>query len=214
MIYTILKQIIRIAPWLYFKEIRVRNAALVLLFIAFSIAGNSQNFIDLGNLNYNISPIKTNGVANTSKYGVNLQLPVVLKNNDAIITGFGISFTEIKKADMDYYQRVQNITLPLGFKRNINEQLSVLILALNQINSGSENVSSKYYQPGLLTMFTLKKSETLEYKIGAFYKQEFSGPFAIPMLGVNWQVNDKIQIYGVLPLSANIMVKPGNKIGY
>jgi len=96
----------------------------------------------------------------------------------------------------------------------INEKLSWLGLTLNQINAGPENVSLKYYQPGFYTLFTIEKSKTMKYKLGALYKYEFSGPFIIPLFGVDWQVNDKLQIFGTLPISANVLYKPGEKLGY
>ena len=194
----------------------MKKCILLFILIAFVIPGFTQNFVDLVNINYSISPSTGDTNAQVEKMGVHIQLPIVLDNKDVIITGFGGAVTEIRNFHEDnaYSQDLHNLVFLLGYKKIINEKVSWMGLVLNQINAGPENVSLKYYQPGFYTVFTIAKSENMKFKIGALYKYEFSGPFIIPLFGVDWQVNDKLQIFGTLPISANVIYKPGDKLAY
>ena len=194
----------------------MKKKIFIPVFVVLANLGFAQNFVDLVNINYSISPSTGDTNAMTEKKGIHIQIPIVLENKDVIITGFGGAITQIRNSynGADYSKDLHNVVMLLGYKKIINKKLSWLGLVLNQINSGPENVSLKYYQPGFYTVFTIAKSETMKFKIGALYKYEFSGPFIIPLFGVDWQVNDKLQIFGTLPISANVIYKPGEKLAY
>ncbi|MBL4752102.1 MAG: hypothetical protein JKY52_00685 [Flavobacteriales bacterium] len=186
----------------------------ITILTTFTYWGYSQDYVDIVNLNYSISPSTGDTNARVEKQGIHIQVPVVLKNEDVIIAGVGTSITKITNDSLDYAQDLHNVLFILGYKWQINEKVSWLGLSLNQINAGSENVSLKYYQPGFYTVLTIAKTNKLKYKLGALYKFEFSGPFIIPLFGLDWQVTDKLQIFGTLPISANVIYKPGDKVGY
>lgn len=194
----------------------MNRAYLISILISMAQFGYSQNYIDLANVNYSISPSTSDTNALTEKTGIHIQIPLVLKNEDVILTGLGGAVTQIRSTNdsSEYKQDLHNVILLVGYKKQINEKLSWLGLMLNQINAGPENVSLKYYQPGFYTLFTIEKSKSLRYKLGALYKYEFSGPFIIPLVGVDWQVNDKLQVFGTLPISANIIYRPREKVGF
>ena len=192
----------------------MKKTYLIILLTTLTFYGYSQDYVDIANINYSISPSTGDTNARVEKRGVHIQVPIVLKNKDVIIAGVGTSVTNITNDSLNYDQQLHNVVMLLGYKWQINEKVSWLGLALNQINAGSENVSLKYYQPGFYTVFTIAKTNTLKYKLGALYKFEFSGPFIIPLFGLDWQVTDKLQIFGTLPISANVIYKPGDKVGY
>ncbi|HIA05502.1 MAG TPA: hypothetical protein EYN71_02125 [Flavobacteriales bacterium] len=194
----------------------MKRIVIMTLLIALAHPGFTQDYIDLANINYSISPSIGDSNAMTEKKGVHFQVPIVLKNKDVIVTGFGGAVTNIHNSykGVSYHQNLHHLMVLLGYKKQINEKLSLLALTLNQINADPKSVSLKNYQPGFYTLFTIAKSNTLKYKLGALYKYEFSGPFIIPLFGVDWQVNDKLQIFGTLPITANVIYKPGEKLGY
>ena len=198
---------------LLINNLDMKKALIILSCVIVTHCGYTQDYVDLVNLNYSFSPSTGDTNAMTEKKGVHIQLPIVLDNKDVVITGIGGAVTSIRNDSLNYKQDLHNLIFVFGYKKQINEKLSWMGLMLNQINAGPEKVSLKYYQPGFYTVFTIAKSETMKYKIGALYKYEFSGPFIIPLFGVNWQVNDKLQVFGTLPISANIIYKPGEKVG-
>lgn len=81
--------------------------------------------------------------------------------------------------------------------------------------NGWENAAFKNaFQAGGALLFAYRKSKTLTYKFGLYYNSEFSGPFFMPLAGIDWQVNKKTTIFGILPGSLNIERTPAKQFSY
>ena len=44
-----------------------------------------------------------------------------------------------------------------------------------------------------------KKKETLKYKFGVYVNSEFFGIFIIPLAGIDWRIDSRNNLFGVLP---------------
>ena len=84
-------------------------------------------------------------------------------------------------------------------------------MALPKISSDLEDVSKNDFQLGGIALFTFTKSEKFKYKFGLYYNQEYWGSFLVPIIGFDWQPNDKLQAFGNLPINATLMYKLNNK---
>ena len=63
------------------------------------------------------------------------------------------------------------------------------------------------FQFGGAVLNVFKKNENLKYKLGLYYNSEFFGAFFMPLLGLDWNVNSRLNIFGVLPGSMNLEYK-------
>ena len=63
------------------------------------------------------------------------------------------------------------------------------------------------YQYGGAVLIIYKKMPALKYKFGVYYNSEFFGPFILPLLGIDWNVDKRLNIFGVLPGSMNVEYK-------
>ena len=52
-----------------------------------------------------------------------------------------------------------------------------------------------------------QKNENLKYKFGTYYNSEYFGFFMIPLLGIDWNISDRLNLFGVLPGSMNLEYK-------
>ncbi len=66
-------------------------------------------------------------------------------------------------------------------------------------------------QIGGAVLNTYLKKENLKFKFGAYYNSEFFGPFFLPLLGIDWNVNPKLNVFGVLPAGMTIEYKASPK---
>ncbi len=55
------------------------------------------------------------------------------------------------------------------------------------------------FQAGGAGLMTYKKRPGLQFKFGIYYNREFWGNFFIPFLGLDWTINNKQRLFGVLP---------------
>ncbi len=74
-----------------------------------------------------------------------------------------------------------------------------LFLILPKWAGEEQAFESKYFQLGGVALHTHQLSENFAYKFGLYYNREFFGNFFMPLIGLDWQINDKLWLYGTLP---------------
>ncbi|MCH8317028.1 MAG: hypothetical protein IIA88_00795 [Bacteroidetes bacterium] len=185
---------------------------LSIIFVA-TYSAVSQPFVDIANVQYQRFPgapyiDDPNARLTVGQVTGNLFLPLQLKNNDVIVLGSSFDkFTFNHSSDTVDGSNLYTISLQLGGIKQWNEKWSTLMLVIPRISSDFVEISQKHYQLGGAVLFTYTKSNTLKYKFGLYYNREFFGNFFMPLAGFEWKVNEKLNIFGVLPGSMNVEYK-------
>lgn len=177
--------------------------------ICFANDCRTQPLLDIVNIRYQVSPnagaFRQNFVRNYIRYWtVSTNLPVAFKNKKSILLaspGFEqwkCAFP--KKEATDAF--VKGWSLPLLWIQTLNPIWTITTGVIIRNNAEAFDLN-KAWQAGGLILFTYEKSKQLKYKFGLYYNSELSGPFFMPLLGIDWR-SDKTNIYGVLPGSLTI----------
>ena len=58
---------------------------------------------------------------------------------------------------------------------------------------------SKGFQMGGAVLLTRKIRPGLKYQFGMYYNKELFGNFFLPLLGIDWKINDRMNLFGILP---------------
>jgi len=190
-----------------------------IIFIYFGIITNlnAQNYVNIFNIGSCYSPYNKfkhfdNKVSINESFA-NLKIPVLLKNKNVFI--FGLSINSLlfdNQPEISNNEKYYTSSLQMGYTKNWNEKFSTMLVVLPKISSDFKDISKEDYQIGGLLVFTIKKQENLKYKFGVYYNREYFGPFIVPLLGIDWQPNDNIQLFGNLPINLTLAVKLNNKL--
>ena len=172
---------------------------------------NSQPYIDILNLQYINSP--DIGFKNDSKNATELKqfsiattLPVQFKNKlDALIISPGLDmwWAEVNTIK-NHLNPFYSISLPVSFLKTLNNPdwsiLSTVIIRRN----GYKISMNDNWQVGGAFIVNFKANENLRYKFGVYINKEFFGLFVMPLLGIDWEISKKTNLFGVLPGSLNL----------
>jgi hypothetical protein len=182
---------------------------LLILFFVFIVQSQSkaQTYFEVFNLGYNYSPDNTyensDAKMTVKDINANLRVPVLFKNGDALMFGATAnSLSLISKPDTIKDRFLSSALLQLGYNKKLGDKWQALLVALPKLSSDFKDISSEDFQYGGILLFTYTKNIKLKYKVGMYYNQEFWGPFIVPLLGFDWQPNDRWDIFGSLPISA------------
>jgi hypothetical protein len=192
---------------------------VVLLSILETSPSLGQPFIDLVNIQYINSP--GHGVSNEKKNVTSLQnlsiqttIPFQFKNKtDAIIISpaFEIWSPEVEGIDEDF-ENQYGLALPVAYLKTLRNPdwsiLSMMIVRRNGYKLGLEN----NWQIAGVMLANFKANENLKYKLGVYASGEFFGLFVRPLLGIDWQISKKTNLFGVLPGSMNLEHKLKNSL--
>lgn len=171
----------------------------------------SQDYVDLVKLYYTITPENKFDSSESStsiqEIGADITLPIVLKNENAIITGLMTEQITTKIAPGSK-QKLSTYNLKLGYNINHSDKLSGTYMLLPKISSNMEGIESKDFQYGGLILLKIKKNNHLKYNAGIYYNNELFGPFIVPLIGLYYKSkNDKLEINATLPIWADVNYK-------
>jgi len=96
--------------------------------------------------------------------------------------------------------RVEGIIMPLSFLKQFSgEKFSILATVISRWNRELNYDIGNSQQWGGFVLGSFKKKANVTYKLGLYYNHEFFGEFFVPLLGIDWKINEKNNLFGVLP---------------
>ncbi|MGZ5253742.1 MAG: DUF6268 family outer membrane beta-barrel protein [Flavitalea sp.] len=175
----------------------------------------SQPYIDLLNLRYVNSPgsIKIPNEENQALqyFNVSTNIPIQFKKSSLII--MASPFFDNWKLPSNYNdpknRNFYSIALPVTFIIKLNDKWSALptfIIRNNDTNVGVNNI-----QTGGAMILQKKVKENLSYRFGVYMNSEFFGFFIVPVAGIQWKINDRSDLFGLLPGSITYQYKLTSK---
>ena len=176
----------------------------------------AQPYLDVLNIRYTNSPGA--GLINQKKNSLSLSylnisttLPLVLKNEDAIIIS-----PYFEKWQLNLPEKVHHyygFILPLSYLKQLNKNWSLLVTAIARVNDSAIHFTMRRQAGGAL-IFNYKQNSQLTFKGGAYFNREFFGSFFMPLAGIDWQINSKDALFGMLPGNLTYQHKVSQYLAY
>jgi len=160
--------------------------------------------LDIINLKYTNSP--NTGLFNHNKnataieyFSLGTNLPIQFNNKkDAVIISpfFEMWSPQINK---NRRQNYYSLALPVSLSKTIpGSKWSFLLTGIIRMNDSSINNKGRMQVGGALIV-NYKNNENLTLKLGAYVNSEYFGLFVMPLLGIDWRINERNNLFGVLP---------------
>lgn len=182
---------------------------LLLLLFLLPFITIAQEYVDLFKIEYgntfNSTFKNTNSNTDIKSFKADLTLPLVLNENNAIITGIDFRFNSLQLFPETSYTSLYSTTLKLGVSSTLSNIWSTTIVLLPKIASNYKQISSDDFYLGGLALLKFKKNENLKYKIGVYASSEAFGIFTTPVIGAYYlSSNKRFEIDASLPISADL----------
>ena len=163
----------------------------------------SQPYLDLVKLNYTYSPLKgvndKKSPLQSNFFTADVTLPIELKKGgDAIIINpfFTNNTGEVSTTDF----HVTSKALLVGFlKKDIFPNWNLLSSFIVRRNTEVDIETDDNWQYGGVILATWKKNEDVSFKFGMYYNKEFFGNYFMALVGLDWKIDSKNNLFGVLP---------------
>jgi hypothetical protein len=94
---------------------------------------------------------------------------------------------------------VQGLITWFSYGRNFGKNWTVQVSAIPRWTGEASLQFSEGFQMGGAVLVTRKIRPGLKYQFGAYYNKELFGHFFLPLLGIDWKINDQMNLFGVLP---------------
>jgi len=193
----------------------------ILIFLLLSLSGislSAQPFVDLLHLRNNFYAKASymddpNASVTQRESYCSLFLPLKQKNGDVFFLGFDCIEQEFRyEGDTTYTKYLNSEALPLGWVHGWkNKKWRTSFILVPRLGRNIASYTTSDFQLGGVVLMTYVKSKQLKYKFGVYYNREFYGNSFLPLLGIDWKIDDRTYIYGVLPGSLNREYKMGKR---
>ncbi len=81
-----------------------------------------------------------------------------------------------------------------------------------KLNSDFKNVGARHFQIGGMFIFYRERKKDFYWQFGLFYNQDTYGPFFMPLIGLDWKMDDRNYLSFLLPAYIIYERKLGNKL--
>src|SRR6478672_1007935 len=165
---------------------------------------SAQPYLDLASVKYQYSPdaggFRRSFQPNHFTYSsAVINIPLVFKDSSVLLFGPSAEHSRIWSTALPGLLSLKGIAIPVTFVKPLNPTWTGTVVLIPRWN-GSETFHFKNDQQiGGALLLTYKKSLTLKYKFGLYYNREFFRNFFVPLAGIDWKINNRLQLFGVLP---------------
>ena len=180
----------------YFK---LHSNSLLILACIIVISARAQPYVDPLNIRYTGSLLNNNALRFSHLY-IGSDLPFKLNNNKLIVfSPFYEQWNIDSTYNKNYLPMVNSIAMAMSAIIPLNKNSWALTAtAIPRFNSEALQLQNSFQIGGVL-LATYKKQSNLKYKFGVYVNNEFFGLFVMPLAGIDWKINNKDYLFGVLP---------------
>jgi hypothetical protein len=187
---------------------------ILLFFLLIPLTLFSQDYVDILKIGYGTTFNSTyeNSPHSTDikNFEFGLTYPIVLNENQALITGADFNLTSLQLVPLSDYTNLYSTTFKIGLASTFNERWSGTFVLLPKIASDYHSISSDDFYFGGFASLKFKKNEHLTYRFGAYASSEAFSIFATPIFGVYYKSpNQLFEIDASLPIAADINYNVG-----
>ena len=165
---------------------------------------DAQPYLDFVSLKYTTSP--NIGLLNQNKNSIKIQylglstnIPFQFKNKkDAVILSpfFEKWSSNINNKNEQHYY---SVALPVTLSKTIPyTKYDILLTGIIRMNDSSINKKTKMQVGGAFNI-SKKRDEKFTWKLGIYINNELFGLFVMPLAGIDWKINGRNNLFGVLP---------------
>jgi hypothetical protein len=183
--------------------------------MGWNVAVNAQYFVDI--ISTNTQFYKANAVNNatqqeTQNSFVNLFVPVVRPSGNTFL--FRLSAEQIDIRNDNSTVRARSIMAPIGNQWAFNNpkwRFSALVIP-KFAGLESQIVQGKNMQVGVYALAQYTFHDSLRVKFGFYLNREFFGNLYVPLVGIDYQINKRWSMYGMIPSSFRIAYNVKNNV--
>ncbi|CAM4013402.1 hypothetical protein SAMN06265348_101161 [Pedobacter westerhofensis] len=183
-----------------------------------------QGYVEGFSITYDHMPMKVETPGGDQKFtGNNLKIgtsvPIFLNPNKSryLLVGGNLEAFNFSGTHPAFeVKRVYSISPTIGYSTMMSPTFNLTALLTPIINSDYKNVKSSDIKFGAILRGSWKANENLTWRAILGYRRQFYGPQYVLLVGMDWKLNNKWQIFGDVPhnLTASYAINDKTNTGF
>jgi hypothetical protein len=179
-----------------------------------------QGYIEGANISYEYLPMKVKShhgdqkfIGNNFKAGTTIPVFITPNKSKYLLVGANFEAFDFSGTHPAFdVDRVYSVSPTLGFSTMIGKKFNLTALFMPALNSDFKDVKSADIKFGAVVRGSWKVSDKLTWKAILGYREQFYGPQYIVLVGMDWKINNKWQLFGDIPHSATLNYSVNQKV--
>lgn len=185
-----------------------------IILILFSVLMKSQeaspNFLGVDT---NFNTLKNDSVNGRSQnIGMFVNIPVIKNNKNFIGTKLRYHYYKISDVNAYFNHQLTTTEVNIYWQRTFNNGSKLNVFGQTGIYSDFKDIAGNDFRYRLGVIYNSKNSAKLSSGLGLVYSRQFFGHQINPVVVVNYDLNSKLNISGLLPVRPKLTYKINDKL--
>ncbi len=186
-------------------------------FIMLSRMASAQPYIDIASVYHQSSPADNSSNSKTpmsiEMSSVFLNIPLQVDSDYILINPVYENYRLNVSSEINPVKLTAAYVPVTWLHQWKNPKWSTAFVAIPRLSGDlTKPVHSDSYQVGGVVLAYYQKKEAMKYNFGAYYNSDFFGPFFVPLVGIDWSINKRLNLFGSLPINMNIEYTVNKKL--
>lgn len=173
----------------------MKKILIILILTSYSAA--AQPYLDAAQVTFQSSP---GGEPKEFQHmRAQVSVPLIFKDSSFIL--FNPIWEErwLKPFESSDRQHYRGLISWISYTKRFGTKWETMLAFIPRFNGQPEVQFEEGFQAGVVLLLSYKQYPGLTFKFGGYYNTEFFGPFFWPLLGMDWKINTKQRVFGILP---------------
>lgn len=183
---------------------------ILLLMTPFSWSGWAQPYFDPVSVTGWHIPQGNNTVPAAESYlHMAAAVPLNLSERKLVLVRSYYEQRNLEYSDEQGSVTLYGIGIPVTFLLTSKDSVfKHAITAIGRSNASEFRVSSNTLQFAAAYLGTWKLKKNLSVQLGFYYSREFFSDFYLPLVGIDWRIGPKVNLFGVFPNALRLEYSP------
>lgn len=181
----------------------------IFLFAVFCLKSSAQPYFDIAGGSFTNSCPKRADQSKFSLLNAFFNIPIKTDSNLIILSP---SYEKVAIAKESFDEQCTSFRMNIARLWKLKKNWQVIGILSARSNSSAYSFSSNTHQFGGTIIGAKKVSDRFRYSFGLYYNREFFGNFFVPLAGVRYTFNSRLQLYGLLPNNMNLEYSLNNSL--
>jgi len=150
----------------------------------------------------------------------NLIFPLYNKLQDGKLDFFlaGVGYTGLFLTGTDSNfggTNFHSFSVPLTFQKSFSTKYALIVSVIPTLSSDLKDISGDDMIYSGVVVLKVKTSDKFSYSAGVVFSKQFFGTLLLPIIGIDWNINDKLSFSGSIPINQKLKYRlsPKSAIG-
>lgn len=164
-----------------------------------------KQMLDFAGVNYSHNTLKDHEInGKSSEVVAFINFPILKKEKDLVGGRLTFHHSATSNVDSNFNQTLSGLDANIFWEKKLSDNSKLQVLAMAGIFSDYEDLSWEDFRYSMGGQYRVELGEKFSTGVGLAYARQFSGHQINPFVSINYKINEKWELSGLLPIKPKL----------